>query len=123
MKVTQNPSAKEVRILRDAEVLTYTGTTVETSFADAGAALDTAGYTSLAITLKNTGGANGLSWKIMASIDGVSYVEIVASANVAFGAIGTAYTTTQAPYRYYKVMVKDQVDLSHTTFSTSLIAK
>jgi hypothetical protein len=122
MTISKNISAQQTRILRDAEVLTDTGTTTA-SFVDTGSVLDAACYQSVAVTIKNTGGSNGLSWKILASIDGTNYVEVVASANVAFGAIGTGYAVSQAPYRYYKAQVVDQDGASHTTYSLSLIGK
>lgn len=124
MKVSQNTSAKECRALRDAEVVVTAAYTTTASFADVPSSIvDCANYQTVAIILKNTGGVNGASWTINASIDGTTYVEIVSSANVAFGAVGTPYTVSPAPYRYYKVQTKDQVGASHTTVVVSIIAK
>lgn len=114
--------AEKVVIGHQSLIGTDTGNTVS-SFTDTGSVLDAAAYTTVAATINNTGGANGLSWQVLGSIDGVNYVVVNASANVAFGAAGTPYTVSPAPYRYYKVQVKDQVAASHTAFSVSLIAK
>ena len=124
MKISQNSSAKEVRLSRDAEVVIAGAYTTTNAFADmTDAIIDTLGYESVAIILNNTGGSNGASWKILGSINGSTYVEVVASANVAAGATGTAYTNSQAPYRYYKIQAKDQVNDSHTTVTAHLLAK
>lgn len=114
--------AEKAVVVRESLVGTDTGTTTA-SFVDAATVVDTTGFESLAVTFKNTGGANGAAWKLLASIDGTNYVEVVASANVAFGAIGTPYAVALAPYRYYKVQVEDQSGGSHTTYSVSYILR
>jgi hypothetical protein len=122
--ISKNISAQQERVLRDAEIIITSAYTTTASFADVtGAIIDAANYESVAIVLKNTGGANGASWKILGSIDGVTYVEVVASGNVAFGAVGTPYTVSIAPYRYYKVQAVDQVGAAHTTVVVHLIGK
>ena len=123
-KISKDFSSKQVRVLRDAEVVITSAYTTTNAFADVtDAIIDAANYESVAIVLKNTGGANGASWKILGSIDGTTYVEVVASANVAFGDTGTPYTVSIAPYRYYKVQAIDQVSGDHTTVVVHLIGK
>lgn len=119
---TETEGAEKVIVAREAQVGTDTGTTTD-SFADTGTVLDAACFESVAFTMKNSGGANGLSWQILGSIDGTNFVEVVASANVAFGALGTPYTVAPAPYRYYKAQVKAQSAGNQTTFSCSIIVK
>lgn len=122
--VSKDKSAKQTRILRDAEVIVTDEYTTTDSFADlTGAIIDAANYESLAIVFKNTGGSNGASWKILGSIDGVTYVEVVASANVAAGATGTPYTVSIPPYRYYKVQAKAQSAGNQTTAVAHIIGK
>lgn len=118
----ETEGAEKVIVAREAASATDTGTTTA-SFVDTATVVDTIGFESLAVTLKNTGGSNGLAWKLLGSINGTDYVEIVASANVAFGAIGTPYAIALAPYRYYKTQVEDQVSASHTTYSVSYLVK
>lgn len=124
MQYNQDLAAKKVRVARSAEILTPAAQNSTNSFADiTGGEIDTLYSDSLAIIMKNTHGSNGLSWKILASIDGTNYVEVVASANVAAGALGTAYTITNPPFRYYKTQIKSQVNDSVAQGTVQLIAK
>lgn len=118
----ETEGAEKAVVVREAQIGTDTGITTS-AFVDGATTVDAACFETLAIVMKNTGGSNGLAWKILASIDGTNFVEVVASANVAAGAIGTAYAVSPAPYRYYKVQVEDQVASSHTTYSVSYIVK
>lgn len=123
MIISKDSSAKTVRTVRDSEVLTPAVQTTTASFVDlVGSLIDAACAASVAMTIANTGGANGLSWQVLASIDGITFVVVKTSANVAFGA-SDVYTVSPAPYRYYKTQVKDQVGASHTTAVVSVIAK
>ena len=71
--VSKDKSAKQFRILRDAEVIVTDEYTTTNSFADlVGAIIDAPNYESLAIIFKNTGGTNGASWEILGSIDGTT---------------------------------------------------
>lgn len=122
--ISKNKSAKETRIIRDAEIIVTDAYTTTNSFADlTGAIIDAANYESLAVIFKNTGGSNGASWQLLGSIDGITYVEVVASANVAAGATGTPYTVSIPPYRYYKVQAKSQSAGNHTTAVAHIIGK
>jgi hypothetical protein len=118
-----NTGEKTVATVKQSEVLTVGSQTTTASFADfAGSKIDAGVRTTVAMVIKNTGGANGLSWKVLGSIDDVTYVEAQASRNVAFGA-SDSYTTNPALYRYYKMQIVDQVGGSHTTATGSVIGK
>lgn len=121
--IIPNTGEKTIATVKQAEILTVGSQTSTASFADhVGSKIDAGLRTTVAMVIKNTGGANGLSWQVLGSIDDVTYVEAQASANVAFGASGT-FTTNPALYRYYKIQIKDQVGASHTTATASVIAK
>lgn len=113
--------AEKVVVGRQSSIGTDTGTTTA-SFADTGSVLDAVACDTVAATVTNSGGSNGLSWQVLGSIDGTNYVVVQTSANVAAGA-SDKFTAQPAAYRYYKVQVKDQSGGSHTTFSASLIGK
>lgn len=90
----------------------------------AGSLLDTLHCGSVAYTLRNTHGANGLNWKVLAS-NGPAFgasVEVQASALVAAGAAGT-YSATVAPWRYYKIQVQSAVAGNHATAVVVGLAK
>lgn len=81
------------------------------SWADvAGSTLDTLHCGSVSYTIRNTHGANGLNWRVVASNDATfaASVEAQASALVAAGAAGS-YSATVAVWRYYKVQVQSAV--------------
>ena len=82
------------------------------AYADvAGSKIDTYSQKLVSYTCTNADVANSIDWKVMASNDDTSYVEAQAEATLAAAAIGT-YTSTAAPYRYYKVQVKASVGAS-----------
>jgi hypothetical protein len=106
MNLSLDLGAKQIRVIKDAEVLTPVAQATVNTYADvAGSKIDVGCKTSLAIVCKNTHGSHSLDWKVLASIDDATYVEAQAEATLTFGSVGT-YTTTQALYRYYKVQVK-----------------
>lgn len=121
-RVSKNVSAPEVRILRDADIFTDVVAATTASFVDSGSVLDARFAASIALTVLNTGGANGLSYQVLGSVDGVTYVVVQGSANVAFGA-NASYSASPAAFGYYKIQVKDQSGGSHTAASVSGIAK
>lgn len=120
--ISKEISAKQVRAVKDASVMTASPYTTTSSFADVGEVVDATHADSVAFTVANTGGSNGLSWQILASNDGTNFVVVNASANVAAGA-NSSYAAAPAPYRYYKAQLKDQSGGSHTTGVVSAIAK
>lgn len=110
-------------LLRSAEILTPVAQATTNAFADVvGSVIDMVEKESLAVVMKNTHGANSLDWKVLGSIDGTTYVEVQASATLAFGAVGT-YTISLAVYRYYKLQVKATVGGSQAEATASLISK
>jgi hypothetical protein len=90
----------------------------------AGSTIDALCYRSLAYTLRNSHGANGLNWRVIASNDAAfaATVEAQASALVAAGASG-AYAVAQAPYRYYRAEVQSAVPGDHATAVVVGLAK
>lgn len=78
------------------------------TYADiSGSKVDTYGNGLICYTCKNTDGANSIDWKVLASIDGTTYIEAQAEASLAAAAVGTF--TSIAYYRYYKIQVKATV--------------
>lgn len=112
-----------MRAIKDAEVLTPSAQNSTNDYADvSGSTIDAGCRTSVAIVCKNTHGANSLDWKVMASIDGTTYVEAQAEATLAAAAVGT-YSTSQALYRYYKVQVKSTVGGAAAQATVHVIGK
>lgn len=125
MIISKKASAKEVRILRDAEVLDPTAQTTTNSYADlVGSLIDAANYASIAMTIKNTHATNHIYWKVLASINGTDFVEVRAQSQVdANSAEIESFTETPALYRYYKVQVKTVSSGNHGTAVLSVIGK
>jgi len=118
-------SAKSIRayLLRSAEILSPVAQATVDAYADVvGSIIDTVERESLAIVTQNTHGAKSLDWKVLGSIDGVTYVEVQAEATLTFGTVGT-YTTTMAVYRFYKVQVKSTGAGQASEATVNLIAK
>lgn len=67
-------------------------------------------------------GSNGVSYQVLGSVDGVTYVTEIVSANVAAGVTVAPSSITRA-YAYLKVQAKDQVAASHTTVRASAFAR
>lgn len=118
-----NTGEKTVATVRQVEILTVGSQTTTNSYVDhSGSKIDAATKSLVAMVIKNTGGSNGVKWKVLGSIDDSTYVEVQAEATVAFGATGT-FTTATPYYRYYKIQVVDASGGSHTTVTASVIAK
>jgi len=90
----------------------------------AGSTLDTLHCGSVAYTLRNTHGANGLNWKVLASNDAAfaASVEAQASALIAAGASGS-YSATAAVWRYYKVQAQSAAAGNAATAVVAGLAK
>ena len=88
--------------------------TVSNVFVDvAGSKIDTEAKSKLVYTIKNTG-AETISWKVLASVDDSTYVEIEASADVlAAGESSWVASATEISYRYFKIQVCDKVNGAH----------
>lgn len=84
--------------------------TVDAWAAVVGSALDTLNLASVAYTIRNTHGANGLNWRVTAANDAAfaASVEAQASALVAAGG-SDSYGLAGAPWRYYRVEVQSAV--------------
>jgi hypothetical protein len=110
--------------IQEVEILTPTEQATTDTYADVvGSIIDTKWRASLAIILKNTDTADDLDWKILGSIDGVTYVEVVAEATVQENTVGTPYAVSNPPYRYYKVQVKSTSSGNPAKATVHLIAK
>lgn len=121
--ISKDSAAKQVRTIKDAEILSPTAQTSTASYVDvSGSKIDAANYESVALTVTNTHGSNSIDYKVLASIDDVSYVEVKAEATLAAAAIGS-YSTSPALYRYYKVQVKDTSGGTHGAATVRVIAK
>lgn len=80
----------------------------------AGSKLDAEGKSRVVYTITNTDDANSITWKVLASIDDSTYVEVKAEATLAAAAISSyEATAVQAAYRYFKIQVKSTVGGSH----------
>lgn len=101
---------------------TYNAQTTTDNFTDLQESLDLFKTPhALAIILENTG-ANSLDWKLLASNDDSTYVEVQSSSSLASG--NTASFTKQNPeYRYYKVQIKATSGGSQTDAVLSVTAK
>lgn len=114
---------KTVATVRQCEILDVPSQASTNSYADlAGSKIDCALRSLVSMVLKNTGVSNGVKWKVLGSIDDVTYVEVQAEATVAQSATGT-FTTATPYYRYYKIQIQSAVGGSHTTTTASVIAK
>jgi hypothetical protein len=89
--------------------------TTTASYVDIGK-LDAAGKTRVVYTIANLHATNGIKWKVLASIDDSTYVELEAEATVA-GLASSSWIAdaTEASYRYFKCQVKDEVGAAHGT--------
>lgn len=90
----------------------------------AGSVLDALHCGSVAYTILNTHGVNGLNWKVVAANDAafVAAVEVQASALVAATASGS-YAVGAAPWRYYRVEVQSAVAATPATALVVGLAK
>lgn len=99
--------------------------TTTNSYADVvGSKIDTATKGKVCYTIKNAHATNSIDWKVLASNDDTTYVEVEAEASVA----GTASdsweaSATEVSYRYFKVQVKSTVAAAHGTADVSGYAK
>lgn len=89
-----------------------------------GGMIDAQGKTRVVFTIVDTHTANGITWKVLASIDNVTYVEVEAEATLA--ALATASwiaSATETSYRYFKIQVKSTVGAAHGTAQVRGYAK
>lgn len=73
----------------------------------AGSKMDIGGKGKVVYTIANTG-ANSIYWKVLASVDDVTYAEVKAEASLAAsGSSSFEATAVQASYKYFKVQIKN----------------
>jgi len=112
-RVSKQPSADQVRILKDAEIVICDEQVTTNAFVDVtGSLIDALGCDSVAYVIENTDGANDLDYQILASIDGSTFVIADAGDTVGEGATDSV-TFSPVLYRYYKVQVESTVDGDH----------
>jgi hypothetical protein len=86
--------------------------------------IDAQGKTRIVYTILNKHAANGLKWKVLASNDNVTFVELEAEAVVAALASSSWVSSAEeASYRYFKTQVKSAVDATPATADVSGYAK
>jgi len=116
----------EARLTELLEIITPLLKTVSAAPADqattaayvdvAGSKMDAFNSKYIGFTCKNTHAANSIKWKVLMSMDDVTYVEAQAEAVLAALAVGTfVASATQIAYRYFKVQVLDSVGGTHGT--------
>jgi len=75
-----------------------------------GSKLDSQGKTRVVYTILNAHAANALKWKVLASVDDVTYVEVEAEAEVVATASSSwVADATETSYRYFKVQIKSSL--------------
>lgn len=112
-------------VARAAALVTPVEQATVNAWADVtGSTMDTLHCGSVAYTVRNTHGANGLNWKVLASNDAAFTVSIEAQASALIAASATDnYSATVAVWRYYKVQVQSAVGDSHATAVVIGVAK
>ena len=122
-RVSKNQSAKEVRVLQDSDIYTPDMQATTNDYTDVdGSLVDARGATSVAFVITNTDDANDLDWKVLASIDGVTFVEVQAEETLG-EEVTDSYTTIPALYAWYKIQVKSTAGGSHAEATIHAIAK
>jgi hypothetical protein len=81
--------------------------TTDTYAAVTGSTMDVRAFRSVSYTIVNSAGANAIHWKVQGAnvSDYSDAVDVKAEASVAAAAIDS-YAVAQAPYSYYRVVVK-----------------
>lgn len=122
-KISQNLSAKPVRLLKDAEYVAPTAQATVNTYADiVGGTVDTLGYDSVSFVIKNTDDADDLDWKVLASNDNTTFVEVQAEETLGEG-VTDSFAQSPALYRYYKIQVKSTSAGNHAVASVSGFAR
>lgn len=104
-------TARIVEILETLAPVMVAPETVETtdSFVDVGL-IDAEGKTRVVYVVTNTDAANTIEWKVLASLDNSTFVELEAAADLAAEATASwVADSAEASYRYFKVQVKSKV--------------
>jgi len=87
------------------------------AYADvAGSKIDSLGKTRVVFTILNAHAANAIKWKVLASVDDVTYVEVEAEAALnAQAASSWVADATETSYRFFKIQIKSSVEGSAGT--------
>lgn len=89
-----------------------------------GSKIDAEGKTRVVYTIYNAHAANSITWKVLASLDDTTYIEIEAEAALAaVTAASWVANATETSYRYFKVQVKSTVGAAHGTIQVRGYAK
>ncbi len=106
--------ARITELLEPISITPADHTTVTDGFLDVtGSKIDTGAKGKLVYTIANTG-AQTICWKVLASNDDSTYVEIEASADLLAAGTGSwAASATEISYRYFKVQASDKVNGQH----------
>ena len=81
-----------------------------------GSLIDSAGKSKVCYTITNSHVANSIDWKVLASIDNDTFVEVEAEATVAAAGVDSwEASATEVSYRYFKVQIKSTAGGSHGT--------
>ena len=119
---SKNISAPQVRTIRDSQTTTIPVQTATASYVDlAGSKVDARNSSSVAFVLKNAHGSLTSKYKILASIDDVTYVEVQAEATLTAAGGTGGYVTTAPAYNYYKAQLID--GSGHGTLEGSVVTK
>lgn len=109
--------ARAVEILETLAPVSVAPSNFATSndYADVtGSKIDSEGKTRVVFTIANAHIANAIDWKVMASVDDVTYVEVEAEATLAASSSGSwVASATETSYRYFKIQTKSTVGGSH----------
>lgn len=85
--------------------------TTADAYADiTGSKIDSAGKTRVVYTIYNAHATNGITWKVLASVDDSTYIEVEAEAALAaVTAASWVADATETSYRYFKIQAKSTV--------------
>lgn len=120
--ISRNSSAKEVRVLRDAQSYTIGAQVATASYVDlAGSKVDAANASSIAYTFLNSHATLTTKYTVYGSNDDITYVVVQAEATVAANGGTASYARQNPEYRYYKAAIID--GSGHGNLSGSAIAK
>jgi hypothetical protein len=102
-----------VELLEPISVAPADYTTTATWADVTGTKIDTGTKGKLAYTITNTG-ANSIDWKVLASNDDSTYVEVEASAALAAAASGSwIASASEMSFRYFKIQAQDTTSPNH----------
>jgi len=89
-----------------------------------GSKIDAQGKTRVVYTVYNAHEANSITWKVLASLDDTTYVEVEAEAALAALATGSwVASAIETSYRYFKIQAKSTVGAAHGTVQVRGYAK